>query len=312
MENFIAAFQVILPLIILIGVGYYLNYRRVVKQETWKELNKLVFKVFLPVLLFRNMLEMDIANEMNIYIILYAIMTILLLFVFLCIVVKKIIPTKSRAVTVIQGIYRSNFALFGIAVTESMYGTGNAGVTGILVAVIVPLFNVLAVILFTSISDERMSIKNILKGIAKNPLIIGTLAGVLFKITKIELMSGVESGITMLSNLATPTALLVLGGTFSIPKTIKNWMELLAVIIGRLLVVPVIFVVLSVLLGYRDKELFALFIMYASPTAVASFSMAESMGGDGELAGQIVVFTTVISLVTCTIGIFIMKVLNLV
>ncbi len=307
MDSFIVAFNVVMPLFILIGLGYFIKRMGLVAEASLKEFNSLVFKIFLPVLLFHNMYQSDFSREINVGIIIYSVISILLIFGLLFIFVPKFERQKPKAAVMIQGMYRSNFALFGIAVTESMYGTGNADVTGILVAAIVPLFNVLAVCLFEIYKGSVISIRKILAGIVKNPLIIGTALGLVCNFSGIIFPSVIGQSVLTLGNLATPVALIALGGTFTFGNLVKNKIRLAAVTTMRLLVIPLAFVALSIALGYRGKELFALYMMFASPTAVASFAMADAMGGDGEMAGQIVVLTTVVSLFSCISGIFIME-----
>lgn len=307
MENLNIAFQVVLPLLVLISVGYGLQYFKIVKQNTFEELNYLVFKVFLPILLFNNMLNSSWNTIMNIKLVFFAVMSVILIYISVFFLMIKNIKDKCKAATMIQGMYRSNFALFGIAITESMYGGNNTEVTTALVAIIVPLYNILSVILFNICGEQKIFLKKIIKGIVSNPLIIGSILGVLLNICNIRFPLGIQNGILQIGNMATPIALIVLGGTFSFTKLSKNALEVFVVVVSRLILIPIIFVSIAFFCGFRDRELFALFIMYASPTAVASFSMASTMGGDGELAGQIVVLTTIISLVTCILGIFCLK-----
>ncbi len=307
MENFIIAFNVVVPLFILIILGYLIRKVELITETSLKELNSLVYNVFLPVLLFNNMYHISFDGEIEFGIILYSVISILLIFGILCLIVPIFEKQRKKASTMIQGMYRSNFALFGIAVTESMYGAGNAGITGILVAVIVPLFNILAVCLFEIYKGDKVNINGIIRGIIRNPLLIGTLSGFIFKVSGIIFPVVIEQSLEKVGSLATPVALIVLGGTFKFGKLIENRKRLIVIVFVRLILIPFVFIILSILYGYREKELFALYIMFGSPTAVASFAMAGAMGGDAEMAGQIVVLTTIMSLFSCILGIFVMK-----
>lgn len=313
MENFIVAFNVVLPVFLLICLGYLLQNIRWVTESALKEMNKLVFKVFLPVLLFQNMYNSNLNTDINLKLIIYAVACILTVFCILCIFVPRVVKERSKISTTIQGIYRSNFALFGIALAESMYGAGNIGPTGILVAVIVPLFNVLAVCLFEFYKgDSRLNIRKIIRGIITNPLIISTALGLVCNVLGVSFHTTLNEFVRTVGSLATPIALIVLGGTFSFHRVGANKKILAAVTVGRLIIFPGIIMVVSILLGFREKELFALYLMAGSPTAVASFAMASAMGGDGELAGQIVVVTTVLSLFTSIAGIYMLRTLGVI
>lgn len=299
MEHFLVGFRVVLPVILFIGLGYFLKCIDCVSTSTLYGMNKLVFKVFLPVLLFCNMYRTDIGTVVNVRLILFAVVCVLAVFLILCAVIPKIIKNQKQAVTAIQGLYRSNFALFGIALAEAMYGKGNVDVTGMLVAVIVPLYNVLAVSLFEFFGGESgVNVQKVMKGIITNPLIIGTGAGLVFNVADIVICTEVADVLDTVGSLATPIALIVLGGTFSFSRIGENKRNLILISVGRLLLIPMLIVTGGMVLGYRSQELFALYLMAGSPTAVASFSMADAMGGDSELAGQIIVVTSVLSLVS--------------
>lgn len=313
MENFIVAFRVVLPIFLLISLGYLFRRIQWVSEKSLKEFNLLVFKVFLPVLLFNNMYHSDVNTEISPRLIIYAIASVLIIFAGLCIVVPKVVKDTKQAATIIQGIYRSNYALFGIAIAESMYGTGNAGATGILVSVIVPINNVLAVCLFEYYrGNARVHVGKIIKGIITNPLIIGTVLGLICKLLPVSFPGAVSSFLNTVGSLATPIALIVLGGTFSFGKVGANKKCLTAVTLIRMIILPIIFMTFSIWLGFREKELFALYLMVGAPTAVASFSMASAMGGDGELTGQIIVVTTVLSLFTTVGGIYLLRTIGVI
>ena len=294
-----AAMEVVIPVFILIAVGYTVRIADIVSVHSFKNINALVYRVLLPVLLFDNMYHIDIEKEVGFGVVVFAVTVVLVLFLVLIVVVPCFVKERGTAASIIQGIYRSNFALFGIAITESMYGKGNAGVTGVLVSLIVPLFNVLAVVLFEGIRSKHIRISQVMIAVIKNPLIIGTSLGALLRATEIPVHAILQDSISMIGALASPVSLISLGGCFSFRKTIQNKWKLVVVSAMRLLVVPLIVVFLGIELGFRDKALFSLYIMSGAPTAIASFSMASEMGGDGELAGEIIIVTTVLSVVTC-------------
>jgi hypothetical protein len=154
---------------------------------------------------------------------------------------------------------------------------------------------------------KKISIKNILKGIKKNPLILASALGIIFLLLKIKLPNMIESTLSGLSKVATPLALVVLGGSFSFTKIRGNIKQILIGVLGKILIIPLIFIPLSIYLGFKNVELIALVVMFASPTAVASFTMAQQMDGDEALAGNLVVFSTAFSILTMFVIIFLLK-----
>lgn len=312
MESVAAAINVCLPIYIMIAVGYVANRSGIVSRSTLKELNAGVFRIFLPLLLFENMYtsHMDVTD---VKVLLFAVISVILMFLICYWIIFHVIEDRPRAATIVQGIYRSNFALLGLALTETLYGSGETEITGMLVAVIIPLYNVLAVILFeSSCQCRKTDIGKIIKGIIKNPLILSTCVGLFFNLVHINIPTAVNSAAVSLGQIATPLALFVMGGNFEAAKTIKNRNPLIAVSMTRLIIVPVLCTVMSVILGFRGKSLYALFLMFATPTAVASYAMASSMGGDEDLAGEIVLVTTVVSMFSIGFGVYILTAFKLV
>lgn len=312
MDAVISAIRVIVPIYLLISAGYLSKKAGLFSRNTLKEMNHSVFRLFLPMLLFENMYQSDVKiTDMSL--IAWAAGCVFVIYVFCSAVIPLFEKDRARAATVIQGMYRSNFALMGIALTETMYGSGETQVTGMLAAVIVPLYNVLAVILFERFCGNGSGrVSDILPGILRNPLIIGTVLGLLANISGVIIPEALNSAVVSLGQTATPLALTVMGGTFELRKTVRNRKTLGAVVMARLILIPVLFSAVSAVAGYRGKALYALFLMFATPAAVSSYSMACAMGGDEDLAGEIVLLTTVLSLFSIGTGIFVMKMLQLI
>lgn len=301
MDSLVLALEVVFPLFFLMATGYVINLLKLCNENGFSVLNKLVFKVFLPFLLFYNIYKTDISEAINPKLILFCVLAVLAEFVFLVLFIPLIEKENRRRGVMIQGVFRSNFVLFGLPVTISLLGEANAGVTSVLIAIIVPLFNVLAVVCLEFFRGGRIGkdkILKILKGIITNPLIISSAIGVLFLMLKIKLPEFAEKSINDVSKIATPLALVTLGGTFKFRKLSGNALRLLIITVLKLIVMPAVIIFTAVKLGFSGAPIVALLSMFASPTAVSSFTMAEQMDGDGELAGQIVVCTTACSIIT--------------
>ena len=170
-----------------------------------------------------------------------------------------------------------------------------------------PTFNFLAVIVLEIFRGGHINIKAIIKGIAKNPLIIASALGLMALFINIKLPVFMETAIQDISKIATPLALVILGGEFEFSRLKGNIRNIFIGVFGRLIFIPSIFIPISIAMGFRDIELASVLIMFSAPTAVSSFTMAEQMGADSELAGQLVVFTTAISIVTIFLWVLLIK-----
>lgn len=307
MENLILSFNVVAPLFFMMVLGYFLKYIKMYDQHTLDVMNKVVFKVFLPVLLFYNVYTTDLGTAVDIRLILYAASGVLILFFLLVLIVPRLEKENPKRGVLIQGVFRSNFVIFGIPVATSIYGEGNVGTTAMLIATIVPLFNVLAVISLEIFRDSQINVKKIAKGVITNPLIIAAVIGIIFLLIGIQLPSSVLSTVKDISKMATPLGLILLGASFSFSDIKKYLNKTIIVTITKLIVVPAIMIPLSVFFGFRGIALLTLTIIYGAPTGVSTFQMAKQMDGDSDLAAQLIVFTSFFCIITMFIWIYILK-----
>lgn len=312
MENLILSFNVVAPLCIVMALGYFLKYIKVLDNSSVKVMNNATFKVFLPTLLFYNIYTTDLGNVFNPKLMIFAATSIIALFGVLFLIIPIIEKDNKKRGVMIQGTFRSNFVLFGIPIATSLVGEGKIGTTALLIGIVVPLFNFLSVIALETFRGGNINIKKIIHGIITNPLIIGACLGLLLLIFSIKLPVFIVSTIKDISKMATPLSLTLLGASFSFSNVKKYLKETIIVVLGKLIITPLVFIVISYYCGFRDVSLLSLMIMFASPTAVSSFQMAMQMDGDSDLASQIVVFTSAFSIVTVFSWIFVLKQLSLI
>jgi len=217
------------------------------------------------------------------------------------------VKEKKKLSVLIQGVYRGNFVLFGLAIVDSIYGKEGLATVSLLTIVVIPTFNVLAVIILEYYSGREISKLKLLKQVFKNPLIIATLLGISFIILKINIPKPVYKTLSDISKIATPLAFIVLGAELQIGNMLKNIKYLISVNILRLIVNPLITIGVGKLIGFQGIELVALLSMSACPTAVASYTMAKEMKADGDLAGEIVATTSILSIFTIFCWVLILK-----
>ena len=324
MDSFIFALNAVLPIILTVAVGYFLKRIRLISPELARGGNKLVFRVLLPALLFLNVYEIENFSDVGFGYIIYAVLAVLLIFAIALPLVILLTKDNPRRGAVHQCVFRSNFALIGIPLAIAIYGEEGGAVAALLSAVSIPLFNVLAVVSLSVFgSGKKPSIKKILLGIIKNPLIISVAAGCLALLLRGALEgAGIEwrlSDITplyktleYLAAAATPVALLMLGGQFEFSAIPGMKKEIIFATAARVMAVPLITVGIACLIpSFDGAHIAALFALFASPVAVSSVPMAQESGADAALAGQLVVWTTLLSSVTLFGFIFVLKLLGI-
>lgn len=307
MDNLILSFNVVSPLCLTMGLGYFLKYLKMFDEDSLNIMNNVAFKVFLPLLLFYNVYNTNMGNIIDFKLMMFVFICILVLFGFLFFFIPIIEKDNSKRGVMIQGVFRSNFVLFGIPVATSILGEGNIGSIALLIGVVVPTYNLLAVICLETFRGGKINIANMIKGVITNPLIIAGVIGIIFFTLKIKLPTFIETTVKDISKIATPLSLILLGASFSFSDVKKYIKETSIVTISRLIIVPLIFVTLGYYVGYRHADLLGIMIIFAAPAAVSSFQMAKQMDGDADLAGQIVVFTSAFSIVTVFFWIFTLK-----
>mgnify|MGYP002801512347 FL=1 len=306
-ESLFISLEIVLPLFFLMAIGYIIKRTGMMNETSVKQVNSVIFKIFLPLLVFLNIYNTELAESFNSKLLLYAVAGVLIQFVLSLCLVILVEKENSRRGVMLQGMFRSNFVLFGIPISTALFGEQAAGLAAILIAVIIPLYNVLAVISLEIFNGRRPNILKILLGIVTNPLIIGSVVGVLFLLFHIELPTVLYETVSDISGIATPLAFIILGASFNFGDVGKYVRELSLVLGCKLVFFPVLFLGIALLLGFRDAPLAVLLTVFGAPIAVSSFTMAQQMGGDHALAGQLVVFSSIFSIVTMFLFIFLLK-----
>ena len=297
MESLLMAVQVVVPMAIMVCIGVIMRICKVADAATMKKVDNMIFKVFMPTLSFYNIHKTDFSKLNTIGYILYGVAVLMVLFLIAMTVVPKYVKPRPTAASYGQAIFRSNYLIFGAAVAESVYGAGNIGIVSLLGAVAVPLFNAQAAILLETARQGTASTKKLLLAIAKNPTVIATVMGLAVNFSGIVLPELVLGVVEDLSGLTTPLSFLSIGVSLSLGAVSKKG-YLTSGILLRLVLIPLVFVAIAVLLGFRCQELCALLILFAAPTAVSSYPMAVAMDADGDFAAQMVAYTTVFCLPT--------------
>ncbi len=307
MEILTISLNAVLPLLIIIVVGYALKRWRIVTNRGVKQLNRAVFFIFIPLLLFNNIYKTELEEVIQPRLIIFAVASVIVIW---CISVLISVFTEKSPSTrgaMIQGMYRSNFTLYGLPVVTLLFGGSNTGVASFLIAVIVPMFNLMSIVTLEFFRGGKINFKRVIFDIIKNPLTIGSLLGVLALLLNIALPVFIETSINTLSALAVPLSLIVMGASFTLMTVYdKRWKMTLTVVM-KLVIFPAVFLAISILLGFRDIELASLMALFASPTAIASYPMAVQMNSDKDFACGVVVFSTLFSIITVFSGIFLLQ-----
>ncbi len=324
MSDIIFAINATAPIVLMVVVGYFLKKIGLLDASLGKNLNRLVFRVFLPVMLFLNVYKIESFAEIDFTFVLYAILATLVLFAISLIFPRLITDENAKRGALLQSVFRANYALVGIPLATSLFGERGSIMATVLSAFIVPLFNMLAVVGLSVFSPEKKpSFKRVFIDILKNPLIQAIALGMLtlgiraifekvgigFRLTDLE---PVYKTLSNLSSIATPLALLALGAQFELSAIPELKKHIIFGVVTRNLIVPVLGIGAALLIGGFEGAHFATFVaVFCTPVAVSSVPMAQEMKADTSLAGQLVVWTTVFSALSIFLASYVLKVIGI-
>ena len=323
MESLVFAFNSVSPIIIMVMIGFMLKKVGFMPADFSKNANKLVFRIFLPAMLFLNIYGIESVTDVELGYAFYAVCALLIVFGLAIPTVILLTGNKRCRGALLQAVFRSNYALIGIPLASSLFPGEGAAVATLLSAFVVPTFNILAVIGLSIFNNEgeKPNFKKVLLGIIKNPLIISIALGMaalgiraLFVELGVEFrlyeIHAVYKSLGYLSNIATPLSLLVLGAQFEFSAIPALKREIISGVVLRSVVVPILGIGVAYLL-FRDRfggaQFAALVATFCTPVAVSSVPMAQEMGADTDLAGQLVVFTTITSAFTIFVASFLLR-----
>ncbi len=311
-ESFMVALNAVAPFMILLGIGFLAVRTGLTDRPFMNRLNALNFRLFFPFLMFNNIYSARPEDLPSATLMLYGPIAVIVLILVLLAVVPRLVKENPRRGAIIQAIFRSNFVIYGLPLTTYVFGTERSSVCGMMIMIMVSLFNTAAVVVLELFREGgRIRPGKLLLGLVKNPLLQGCAAGLICFLLRVRLPDFIASPVSSLATLATTLAMVVLGANLVFSEIRKNRKTITAVLLVRLILLPLITVPLGYALGLRGVELFLVLMIFGTPIATSSYPMAQNMGSDGQLAGQLVFTSTVASLGTIFIFIYAMSRLGL-
>lgn len=316
-ENLLFSVNAIAPIFILIIIGYFLKKGRLLSGDFTASADKLVFRICLPCMLFVDIVDAEggaFEPKLVIFCIVAVTVVVLITSILSAIFIKDV---KKRG-AFIQGVYRSNAAIFGMTLANSMFGAEGVSVLATVLPFVVVAYNFYAVLVLSICAPADVKLtplgvaKRIAKSVVTNPLIISIVIAIVVKLSGIVVPTFAARTLGYLADSAMALALLSLGAGFTF-ESLKGRIGLAAIAsVMKTVVVPFAAVGTAILLGFRGVDLGTVFIIFGGPVAVSSYIMAKEMNSDHETAAQIMVLTTLISLFTMFCGTFILKISGLI
>ncbi len=308
MSNLIYSINATLPIFLLIILGKVLKTTKIINDEFTKTADRYVFRIALPALLFSDLTENNVGSAFDGKYVLFCFLVTIFSIAVLWGLTEKFMKKEEQKGAFIQGSYRSSAAILGLAFINNMYDS--VGMAPLMIIGCVPLYNIFAVIILTLKGDnggKKPNMKETFINVMKNPILLSILIALPFALLNLHFPSFVNKAIGSVANTATPLALISIGASFEGKKALKKMKPTLLASFIKLILLAGLFLPLAVFFGYRNQELMALLVMLGSPTTVSSYIMAKNTGNDGILTSSIIVLTTLLSSLTLTLWIFVLK-----
>lgn len=309
MENLIFSLNATVPVFAMIILGMFFKKIGIIDDVFASKMNKFVFLIPLPVLLFKDLATLDFNTIWDTKFVLFCFF-ITILSILIVSLLSFLLKNKRNQGEFIQASYRSSAALLGIALIQNVYG--KATMAPLMIIGSVPLYNIMAVIVLSFFSPERKVINKevwikTFKGIITNPILIGIVVGLLWSLLHFPMPTMLDKTVTSIGNVATPLGLMAMGATFNYKEALGDLKPALCASFIKLFGFCAMFLPLAIYLGFQGEQLIAILVMLGSATTVSCFVMAKNMGHTGILTSTVVMLTTIFSGFSITMWLYILK-----
>ena len=313
-DNIIFTANTVAPVFLIIALGFFLKKIKIINEQFVAITSKFVFNVSLPALIFMKLYNIDLNKVIDVTQIIYILAGTLIIYFLVWIIAIPFIKDGRDLSVFVQGAYRSNYAIVGLAIISNLFGDAGLGKASIILAFILPLYNILAVVILTVPLRKvrKQNIKGTFTEIMYNPLIIAVLISLPFSVFEIQIPSMIKSSGNFLADVALPLALVGIGGSLNIENIKKASGLAFTSSAIKLIGLPLVLTIGAYIAGFRNMDLGIMFVLFSCPTAIVSFIMAEAMGANSRLAGNIVVISTIGSVITISTAIIILRSVNLI
>lgn len=312
-DNIVFTANIVAPVFLIIAVGYFARRKKIINEVFVDVTSKLVFQISLPVFIFLEISTLDLSQVFDVDQITFITSATFITYLLIWISTIPYIKNAEDKGAFIQGAFRGNYAIVGLALISNLFGEDALGKATLILAFLLPVYNVLAVIVLTVPKHQgKIKFKSIFTDIIFNPLILAVIIALPFSFFKIRLPEMFISTGNYFADLALPLALVGIGGSLNIENLKRASTLAFSSSIIKIVILPLALTLAAIFLGYRNDDLGIMFIVFACPTAIASFVMADVMGANSKLAGNIIMISTLGSVFTIATGILLLKSFHLI
>ena len=310
MQNLLVSINVIVPLILLIALGYLLRHTNFLSEEVFAGLNKLVFTVLLPCAMFQNIISSNRDAIFNSKTLGYSLIVFLIFVVIYFLFVMKLEKDPRKQGVLCMSQYLVNLMIIGMPIMLSLYPGQDIGPAMVLFAVYIPLSTFFSILSLQVLSQKSANLRLIGRNFIRNPFVIASIMAFFLLFTGIRLPRIIGSAVASVTGASIPISIIVLGASFSLPAIRENKWQLVVTTIVKLFILPAAAILAAYYFGFRGIELAAIMVLFGCPTATGSYSIAVVLGGDPELSSQSVLITNILAIASFFFWIFLLASLN--
>lgn len=313
MANLIFSLNSVAPMITIIVIGYFLARVGILKEPLISQCNRLCYQIFLPIQLFRSIYTSDTGFSSAGSVLFFCVGGSLLLYALILLLSLKLERTPERRAGLATAYMKSNFILFGLSIASTLLGEGNIATVSLIIAVLVPINNIVVVTVFSMLIKDKQSqeggnqLVSIVKKVLTNPIFLGAALALIVSRIPFTMPYFITKTIDQLANVSIPLALLLLGASFKFSNIAVYSKEILLTIVLKGMVIPGTALALGHMLGFTGAQMVAVLVVFGSPAASSSYVMAKEFGADDLLSANLVLFTSIVSAFTIFFGVLFLR-----
>lgn len=304
MADLLFSLNTIAPMVTIISIGYIFARLGILKQEFITQGNRLCYQIFLPIQLFRSIYSSHSDLGGSLPFIIFCLGGSLLVYSIVLLISLKLEKFPEQQAGYATAFMKSNFILFGMSLAIQLLGEGNIADVAIIIAMLVPINNIVVVTVFSTLLKDKQPHKsnsrflNLIHNILTNPIFLGAVIGLIFAELQIPLPTFGHKVVDQLADVATPLALLLLGASFKFSNVARYKKELVMLFFLKGVLIPGGALALATLMNFTTTQMVGVLVIFGSPSASSSYVMAREFGADDVLSANIVIFSTLISTIT--------------
>ncbi|HPX32468.1 MAG TPA: AEC family transporter [Erysipelotrichaceae bacterium] len=312
MSTIIHSIEIVAPLLLLVGLGVFINRKNKLSAITINEISSLISKVFLPATIFINVYNSNIKEDFDLKLFIFLTFIFILATSINIIYINFFIKDNEKKPVLLQASIRSNCTIFALPLAINIAGNSIAGITSLAAVIITNLNNLYCVYVFEHYQYKNNKVLVLISRVLKHPLTVGLLLGLIFQILNIELPNIIVKFVSDISKITSPIALIIIGASFVFKQNKETVKHMSLAIIYKLVLYPSLGILLAVLLGFRNQSLVVILSLLASPIAINSYLTAQEYNSDVDLANATLVYSYLISLITLPMFISLVTFMNLI